>query len=260
MYTQCPECQTIFVVTDAQLQARAGLVRCGKCAAVFQASHSLFDTLPVEVAAPEPVVSREAQARAPAHESANAAVEPEEAAAGTGEDSQIPTITEFRPRKPRRVHRGWWALANVLLVLLLAAQLAFFFRDYLARIAWAAPWMEAMCEAVGCEIRPLQDPRQIELVEVEVAPHPTYNKSLRVTAVLVNRAVFSQPFPLLELSLTDNRGVPVARRTFQPEEYLVPDDAEAEEMPPNVAIAVELEITQPDAAAVGYEVQLVSSS
>lgn len=46
MQTTCPSCQTVFRVTAEQLQVRAGKVRCGKCAFVFNA----FDTLvtPIE--------------------------------------------------------------------------------------------------------------------------------------------------------------------------------------------------------------------
>ena len=46
MHTRCPQCQTIFHVTPAQLEARAGLVRCGICASAFQADQNLIETLP----------------------------------------------------------------------------------------------------------------------------------------------------------------------------------------------------------------------
>ncbi len=46
LHTRCPQCQTIFHVTPAQLEARAGLVRCGICASAFQADQNLIETLP----------------------------------------------------------------------------------------------------------------------------------------------------------------------------------------------------------------------
>ena len=46
MHTRCPQCQTIFHVTPAQLEARAGLVRCGICAGAFQADQNLIEALP----------------------------------------------------------------------------------------------------------------------------------------------------------------------------------------------------------------------
>jgi predicted Zn finger-like uncharacterized protein len=53
--TQCPNCQTRFKVNDAQLAAANGLVRCGRCSHVFNATEYFV----VPEAPPEP-------ARAPA--------------------------------------------------------------------------------------------------------------------------------------------------------------------------------------------------
>lgn len=48
MYTQCPECRTIFEIDEEALQASLGIVHCGKCAKRFDALRSLSDTLPAE--------------------------------------------------------------------------------------------------------------------------------------------------------------------------------------------------------------------
>ncbi len=57
--TQCPECRTRFKVTDAQLDAHDGLVRCGHCHDVFNAREHLHDdepspqlTLPIDIESP----------------------------------------------------------------------------------------------------------------------------------------------------------------------------------------------------------------
>ena len=59
--TQCPACQTRFKVSDAQLAAANGLVRCGRCAHVFNARDHF--QVPVvrqtaTAATPQPAVSR----------------------------------------------------------------------------------------------------------------------------------------------------------------------------------------------------------
>ena len=46
MYTQCPDCETIFHVTADQLSVANGDVRCGTCGATFNALFSLTDELP----------------------------------------------------------------------------------------------------------------------------------------------------------------------------------------------------------------------
>lgn len=52
MYTQCPECRTIFEIDEDALQASLGIVHCGKCAKRFDALRSLSDSLPADPDAP----------------------------------------------------------------------------------------------------------------------------------------------------------------------------------------------------------------
>lgn len=48
MYTQCPECKTIFGIDEDALQASLGIVRCGHCQARFDALLTLSNSLPTE--------------------------------------------------------------------------------------------------------------------------------------------------------------------------------------------------------------------
>ncbi|MGH8232916.1 MAG: zinc-ribbon and DUF3426 domain-containing protein [Rhodanobacteraceae bacterium] len=48
MYTQCPECLTIFEIDENAVQASLGIVHCGHCARRFDALRTLSDTLPAE--------------------------------------------------------------------------------------------------------------------------------------------------------------------------------------------------------------------
>ncbi|HET9817598.1 MAG TPA: zinc-ribbon and DUF3426 domain-containing protein [Rhodanobacteraceae bacterium] len=52
MYTQCPECLTIFEIDESDVQASLGIVHCGHCARRFDALRTLSDTLPAEPNAP----------------------------------------------------------------------------------------------------------------------------------------------------------------------------------------------------------------
>lgn len=52
MYTQCPECQTIFEVSAEHLKAANGDVRCGQCLNVFSALDHLSEEVPVNKEAP----------------------------------------------------------------------------------------------------------------------------------------------------------------------------------------------------------------
>jgi predicted Zn finger-like uncharacterized protein len=43
MFTQCPKCESVFKVSEKDAQAHEGLVRCGNCFSVFNASWNLTD-------------------------------------------------------------------------------------------------------------------------------------------------------------------------------------------------------------------------
>jgi len=43
MYTQCPECLTVFKLSGSELAATLGSVRCGHCSAIFDALRTLTD-------------------------------------------------------------------------------------------------------------------------------------------------------------------------------------------------------------------------
>lgn len=50
MYTQCPECQTIYSIDEDALQTSLGIVHCGHCGTRFDALRTLTDTLPADPA------------------------------------------------------------------------------------------------------------------------------------------------------------------------------------------------------------------
>ncbi len=63
MYTQCPECLTVYAIDEDALQASLGIVRCGRCDKRFDALRTLSDTLPIEPSTPLP--EQEPDGRAP---------------------------------------------------------------------------------------------------------------------------------------------------------------------------------------------------
>ncbi len=259
MYTRCPWCQTIYNLTPAQLKARQGLVRCGQCSKVFQADQHMVTRLPRAPAGK--------QAPAPAKPSGAPRPPARPAPAARAEHAllpdPIPLISDLSfPSAPaaRATRTGFWIAGSAILLVMLIGQLLFFYPGDIAPPE--APWRPAvarLCERLGCSLAPRQNLSHIELVETRVAPHPQYDKALRIHATLVNRADAVQPFPLMEVSLTNINGLTVARRDFAPAEYLENPAQAREGMPSHVAMAVQLDITHPDRRALGYEIQLLSA-
>ena len=236
LYTQCPQCHTIFAVTPEQLGARQGLVRCGKCTTVFRGDEYRFDTLPRPVQASDEL-PREAQPPLP-------------------DDADIPIITDLlpRPRKPRPL---LWGLLSAFALLALVGQYAYVERSFIAQDPRWRPLLMSVCGYLHCRIDLPQDLREIELSEVRVVPHPDFDQALRVEARLFNHAEFVQAYPALEVGLTAANGEVIARRVFGAREYLANTEQADLGMPRGIAVPARLELSLPADNAVGYEVQIV---
>ena len=262
MYTRCPQCQTVFRITAAQLKARDGMVRCGRCQHVFGADQHLMPKPAKGTVKGAPPAARKRTT------SKKVAVEPNKVAApaetiplfrGDPErDVAPPPLMRLRPVRTRTIY---WAAGWVLLILLLTSQtLIFYGYDFARRTPTLRPMVETLCARFPAGSFPPIDMRHMDLVETQVAPHPRYDKALRIKATLVNRADTVQPHPLLEVSLIDRQGQLVARRAYQPREYLSKPEAIQQGLPPQVAVSVQLDITSPGTLASGYEVLLLPAS
>jgi len=84
-----------------------------------------------------------------------------------------------------------------------------------------------------------------------------YENVLRIRVVMVNRASFPQPYPLMEVSLTDSNGLLLARRQFTPRQYLAESHPKDVNMASDVVVNALLDVTNPDGRASGYEIRLL---
>lgn len=250
MYTRCPECRTPFRITRAQLAARAGLVRCGRCDAVFRAHEQLLEP-PVSSPA-----ARAGDGQSPKRRRRKSAYSATHASRRSN-DPGIPTISEFSfASKPRRLHPAVWGILNLALFLGLAGQVVFFYRNDLVRYPAIEPLIGELCRVLEWRIE-LPAPPLPELSETTIAPHPRFANGLRIRAVMVNRTAAALPYPLMEVNLTDSNGSVLARRAFESRQYLENPAGAGVRLQPNVAINALIDLVNPDGKAVGYEIQLV---
>lgn len=294
-YTQCPKCQTVFHVTLEQLQTRAGVVRCGQCTHVFQADQHLYTEIPgatpkkKERSGSIPAAKKtrrggKSGAPPPAERSPRRATRSAPQTQHAPEKTPVsPTVhasarTEKRSTKHRDVTRLLplvtlalatrsaqhsrsilWIAGSALLAVLLTAQTAYFNRDALAEYPQLRPFIVEFCQQLGCTIQLSSDVGRIELIQpTGIAPHPRIGNALRLRATMVNRSQKSQPYPLMEVTLTDSTGRALSRRTFVPREYLERATTAEIEMSPNLAVSVLLDVTNPDGKAVGYQIDFVA--
>lgn len=261
MYTRCPQCQTVFRITAAQLKAREGMVRCGRCQHVFGADqHLIPKSAKSTVKSATPAPRKRATSKKAATKPNNVAAPAESIALPFPAETPRshvapPPLVRLRPVRTRTIY---WTAGCALLILLLAGQTLIFYGYGFARqTPTLQPMIETLCTPFPCRKLPPIDMRHMDLVETQVAPHPRYDKALRIKATLVNRADTVQSYPLLEVSLIDSQGQLVARRAYRPREYLSNPEAIQKGLPPQVAVSVQLDITSPGAQANGYEVLLL---
>lgn len=159
-----------------------------------------------------------------------------------------------RPAAQRRIKPWVWGVASVLLLVLLLAQSAYFLRDTLvSRLPQTRPAFEQACAVLGCT---LSLPKNLALLQIVGSDLKTEaGGRLSLTLTLGNRAGHAQAWPIFELTLTDLRDRPIARRSFAPSEYL--DDAGRIEagIAAQSEQTLKLELATRDLAAAGFKLR-----
>ncbi len=277
MYTQCPECLSVFSLDAHTLAQAHGHVICGHCGAGFDSLATLTEQLP-----PEPFRELPVNAPACAPPSSDleiyrprpepqvvAVVDPVPGAippSATEDFSQLVFTPRFarerpvrrtrgkvRPRRPPSAERHWpWVIVCLALALLLAAQLAWAERDPLIRNPVVGGWLRQTCALLDCQLPLVAAPAQLHLLASNVQQHPSVAHALMISASVRNDAAFAQPYPVLSITLSDAQGRRIAMRRLQPQEYL--DDGTALErgLAPGATTVLVLEVADPGDKAVGF--------
>ena len=249
--TLCPHCDTRFKITEAQLDAPHGMVRCGHCLRVFDARPNFVSDQPDrQLKLPildEPVGLNPSDI---------AVLQPMTLA------EQVAIVQDEDEGKFQSKHRAWpWAIASLLLLLLLFAQATYQFRvEIAARLPGLKPTLVRYCQLIKCSV-PL--PQKIDLMNIEssgLEADPAHDDQITLNVLLRNRAAYTQGFPSLELTLNDTQDKPVARRLFRPADYLPRSENEKTGLLPNHEINLKLHLNTANLRPVGYRLMLVNSN
>ena len=258
MYTQCPECLTIYKIGAPMLAQSHGSVRCGHCNAVFDALRSLADQLPSEqvqrldvnagggsppqlaVPALRPVLGQQ-----------TLLFDPDERPARARRSS---TPAFARARRVRQATRNWpWTLGATGLLLALLAQIGYAERTSLLDDARVRLVLDRICDQFGCHLPLRHEPAKLELLSRDIRPHPSVPHALIISATLRNDAEFAQAFPGVEISLSDLDENRIAMRRFLPQEYLGDAHSIASGLAPGATAALVFEVADPGKNAVAFE-------
>src|SRR5690606_4551039 len=147
-----------------------------------------------------------------------------------------------------------WPLLALVALACLLAQVAWLEFDRLSRIEPYRAFYGMACRYIGCHLPELIYRAQIQTSNLLVRSHPTVADALQVDVILQNNAPFEQTFPSLELTFTNLRSEPVAKRKLTPAEYLGGELAGSNKMPIRQPIHIALEILDPGKEAVSYHI------
>lgn len=210
--TRCPNCGTAFRVQPAQLSARGGKVRCGKCSHVFDGVAAL-------------VAESQQEARTETEPSPQLALfsaprksPPGGAGEAANQDAPLAQfLDEARPPKRRLAP----AFGAALALIALAAQAVHHFRTEIAmRIPEARPYLAEACVTLNCDLKLPRRPKLMAIESSDLQADGRRDNVIVLNAVLRNQAQFAQEYPALELTLTDERDEALARRVLLPSDYL----------------------------------------
>ena len=167
-------------------------------------------------------------------------------------------VDQFIEDRPNPLIGFFWFAICCGFIVLLGLQVKFFFVDAFAQDEKYRPALGVFCKVAKCELPPRKDSFRFVITNTRIDLHAQEPGALRVTAMLVNQASFDQPYPRIQITLTDRVGRVVGRRTYDPEFYLAKGQS-------NILKKGELgtlvfDLAHPHEKAVGFVVNVVTGS
>ena len=288
MFTRCPSCQAAFSITDQQLEIAAGMVRCGMCEHVFDSRLFLFDHTPETTRQDVDVnlesdnntsvdlefLDRELHSSSPLEETHP---KPVKSQAENVEDitsridSDISSDSETADTQvadmavPKVIADQVLSLENetsnfqlsymlglvviAILIGLLAIQLLAVTKLQLIPLQY----QPQLCKLITCANEIPRALDQIEVLNRSIYTHPSEKDALMVTLTIINRAQFSQPYPVIQLRFLNVAGAVIAARQFGANHYLNTEWQPQQQIEPNTPVSIKLEIQDVGEEVVSYD-------
>jgi len=254
--TQCPECGTRFKVSQIQLDMHQGMVRCGCCQAIFNATKKLHDN----EFSPQLTLTlvhedmQQARVESPVE---NVPATHDKFDFSHLATANIEKILETGSSIVKKKVHWSWVVFTLLLFIVLLAQATYFFRVELAAYFPGTKLaLMSYCKLLNCNIPLPQKIEQLSIESSDLESDPKQASVIALNAILRNRAPYAQTYPNLELTLTNSMDEALARRIFSPAEYLKPGEEEKQGLLPNHEIGIKLHLDTADLKPTGYRLFL----
>jgi predicted Zn finger-like uncharacterized protein len=167
------------------------------------------------------------------------------------DDRSLRFEAEQTPR-PRERHHRLWLIGSLLLLIPLSGQLLWHFRDSLVNHQAGRHTLNLICSVAGCQVPIRRDLERIAITGRNLSTHPEKPDALQLQLSLVNTAAYEQPFPQLTLSLFNDEGRLIARRTFTTDQYLPQDYIRRPVMPKGQPVLIQIDLVDPGNEVTGF--------
>ncbi|HUF80372.1 MAG TPA: DUF3426 domain-containing protein [Burkholderiales bacterium] len=268
LITKCTSCGTTFRVTEPQLQAHGGKVRCGTCMTVFDGVQALVTLPDAAVEAPRKDAAGEPggfklepddpSAAAPPPETVHVSPPARETDDYGPSPEQLSLDDQLYVEERRRGAKAW-AAGAVVLAFALGAQAVHLYRgDVAAHYPVLKPHLAQACDWLRCTVSPPQRPRQIAIEASDLQATDKARPGLiQLTATMRNHAGHDVGYPALDLVLTNTKEHTLARRIFLPREYLDGGREVAAGIPASAELTVRLDLDTGDLNPAGFRLDLL---
>lgn len=146
-----------------------------------------------------------------------------------------------------------WIFGSFLLLLLLGGEIAWAERNLWINDSSLRPAIVEACARLGCQVPLHKDDNLLTLASRDIRPHPSVPGALIISATLQNAGDFAQPFPTVEITLSDLDEQRIAMRRFRPAEYVSDNKALVNGLAPGAKAPLVFEVADPGKNAVAFE-------
>jgi len=151
-----------------------------------------------------------------------------------------------------------WSIVSIALLSMLIMQIEAFAVPKYAQATKYRPYLAAFCKLIQCELPMFEDVENLKLIHTSIDPHPSQPDAVRIQIKLINEAEHPQPYPGLQLTLTDKFRRVVGKRIYEPSVYL-PDDVENKMISGRLSMVI-LDLAKPHENAYGFAVDVFSNT
>lgn len=231
--------------------AANGMVQCKNCQQLFDAYLFLPQPEVDETQAPDTTLRSE-----PPFDPEDDLIDRNRSALPYPEQPSIPyIIADQLTHLDHQTDAPLILLQRILTGFVFIALLTAFFLQLIAmfKLDLLPPLARTTCQWITCKEKPTSDLSKIEILNRNIFTHPHKNNAFIVTLTIINRATFSQPYPVIQLRLHDLSGTVVATRQFSDQDYLDTRAQTDKLMPPETPYAIQFEITDSGEEIAGYD-------